>query len=79
MTTRPLPTTIRRVRDLSGRRLGTSAMAESALLRAYNVHEDRLPCACGGWVVAERECPSEGVREHQATERHRHWRLEAGL
>ncbi len=70
---------MRRVRDLSGHRPGTSALAESVLLRAYNVHEERLQCTCGGWIVADRDCPSEGVREHQASEAHRHWRMERGL
>lgn len=34
-----------------------------------------LPCACGGSVTADIECPAAGIREHQATSMHREWRL----
>ena len=34
-----------------------------------------LPCRCGGLVTADPGAPTEGVREHNATWRHRTWRM----
>jgi hypothetical protein len=33
------------------------------------------PCACGGVVIADEADPEVGVRAHQASPRHRAWRL----
>ncbi len=31
------------------------------------------PCACGGTILANVLDPFDGVRAHQATDRHREW------
>ncbi len=50
-----------------------TAIAEADLLRSYG-HQQARPCACGEVVIADPVDPTEGVREHQASRKHRAWR-----
>ena len=51
-----------------------SGISEDELLRAVAAGLQARPCVCGGVVVADVVEPTNGVLEHQATERHARWR-----
>lgn len=52
----------------------TTAVTEDELLRAVAGGLQARPCACGGVVVADAEDPTDGLRDHQSTDRHTRWR-----
>jgi hypothetical protein len=66
-------------RDLSGYDVGTSAYRELTPYLDVVPFRHSLPCACGGVVTADIECPAAGVRDHQRTAMHGFWRAEEGL
>jgi hypothetical protein len=72
MPLRPVPS----MRDLE--RLPTSAMAEADLVAGYAGAVRVEPCACGGVIRAHANdrAIAYAVTGHNASERHRAWRLE---
>lgn len=55
------------------------AVTEDDLMRSIVSVKEARPCLCGGVVVAYYEDPTEGLREHQATQQHADWRRRHGL
>ena len=51
-----------------------TAITEAELRRAYRLGPVARPCLCGGVVIADPVDPTDGVREHQATPKHKAWR-----
>jgi hypothetical protein len=61
-------------RSLDAYRELSTNVTEDELLRSLASGQKARPCACGGVVVADVEDPTDGVRDHQSTDRHRRWR-----
>ena len=51
-----------------------NGISEAELRRAYRLGPVARPCLCGGVVIADPVDPTDGVREHQATPKHKAWR-----
>jgi hypothetical protein len=79
--TRSSPTTVAGARDLSAYPASTSATTESDLIVGFGLvpFVKTFPCACGGWVTGDIECPAAGLRLHQATREHAVWRQRHAL